>query len=227
MARHYDVLTFDCYGTLIDWESGITRAFQEAARRDGVRLERDAILAAHADIEPTIQAEGFRSYREVLEELAVRSAERLGWRLTPKRARFLPDSLAGWTPFPDTNPALERLRDRGYRLGILSNIDDALLAGTLKHFTVPFDILVTAEQVRAYKPAAPHFRRARELVGARRWLHAAQSYFHDVEPAVDQRVAVAWVNRHGDEPTGEARPTAEVRDLHGLVEWLEGEEGRK
>jgi 2-haloacid dehalogenase/putative hydrolase of the HAD superfamily len=220
MPIPYDVITFDCYGTLIDWEGGIVGAFQTAARSDGVVLDREQILRAHTEIEPQVQREGYRRYRDVLTEVAVRAAPQLGWRLAPERARFLADSLTGWRPFADTNPALERLRAAGYQLGILSNIDDDLLAGTRKHFTVPFDILVTAEQVRSYKPAAGHFRTARELIGARRWLHAGQSWFHDVEACCAQGIPVVWVNRKRERATGSARPTGEVTDLLGLVDWL-------
>jgi 2-haloacid dehalogenase/putative hydrolase of the HAD superfamily len=216
----FDVITFDCYGTLIDWEAGIVEAFQMAARSDGVVLGREQILRAHAEIEPQVQREGYRRYRDVLSEVAVRTAPRLGWCLAPERARFLADSITGWRAFADTNPALERLRGAGHQLGILSNIDDDLLAGTRKHFTVPFDIMVTAEQVRSYKPAAGHFRTARELIGTKRWLHAAQSWFHDVEPCRAQGIPVVWVNRKRERAAGSVRPTGEVTDLLDLVDWL-------
>lgn len=220
MPIPYDVITFDCYGTLIDWEGGIVAAFQTAARTDGVTLHREQILRAHAEIEPQVQREGYRRYRDVLTEVAVRAAPRLGWRLVPERARFLADSLTGWRAFADTNPALERLRAAGYQLGILSNIDDDLLAGTRKHFTVPFNILVTAEQVRSYKPAAGHFRKARALIGAGRWLHAGQSWFHDVAACCALGIPVVWVNRKRERAGEGARPTGEVTDLLGLVDWL-------
>ncbi len=167
-----------------------------------------------------MQAGPYRPYREVLEEVARETARRLNWPLAPDRARFLPESLPGWKPFSDTNPALERLKAAGYRLGILSNIDDDLLAGTLRRFTVAFDVLVTAEQVRSYKPAHAHFIRARELAGTAGWLHVAQSYFHDIEPACTLGIPVVWVNRKREPPSGSARPTAEVATLEGLVEWL-------
>jgi FMN phosphatase YigB (HAD superfamily) len=133
-------------------------------------------------------------------------------------AAFLPESLARWKPFPDTNRALERLRDAGYALGILSNLDDDLLAGTLRHFTVPFEFTVTAQQVRSYKPALRHFRAAREHVAGRRWLHAAQSYVHDVAPCAQLGISVAWVNRKTE--TAPARPQLEFRDLTELADWL-------
>lgn len=220
MARPYDVITFDCYGTLIDWEGGISEAFIQAASADGVKLDRAAVLQAYAEVEPVVEAETYRSYRAVLTETAKRVAARLGWSIPKERAVFLADSLPRWRPFADTNPALERLVAAGYRLGILSNVDDDLLAGTRRHLTANFDLLVTAQQVGSYKPAHGHFLRARERIGGERWLHAAQSYFHDVVPARALGIPVAWINRKGEAPTGSARPDREFRTLADLAAWL-------
>ena len=218
--RPYEIVSFDCYGTLVDWEGGITRAFSEAAADDGVELDPQAVLGAHAEIEPRIQAAGYQSYREVLRQTARSIAEQLGWRISDERATFLPESLPRWEPFPDTNPALGRLADAGYRLGILSNIDDDLLAGTLPRLAVRFDLLVTAEQLRSYKPGHAHFDEARRRVGGQSWLHAAQSYFHDIVPACDLGVPVAWINRKAEAPTGDARPDRELRTMTDLADWL-------
>jgi 2-haloalkanoic acid dehalogenase type II len=218
--RPYDVVTFDCYGTLIDWRDGIAGAFLAAAAADGVRLQGPAVLAAYAEIEPEVEHEAYRPYRDVLAETARRVAARLGWPLAPERASFLPDSLPRWRPFPDTNPALARLVAAGYRLGILSNVDDDLLAGTRRHLDAPFDVVVTAQQVGAYKPAPAHFETARARIGRGRWVHAAQSYFHDVVPAVRQGVPVAWINRHAEAPSGSARADREFRSLTELADWL-------
>jgi len=220
MERPFDVITFDCYGTLIDWEGGIGAAFTAAAALDGVTLDRTAVLQAYAEVEPAVEAEGYRSYRAVLAETARRVAIGFGWPLTGTQAGFLADSLPDWQPFADTNPALTRLVAAGYRLGILSNVDDDLLAGTRRHLTVTFSLLVTAQQVRSYKPAPGHFTTARNQIGARRWLHAAQGYFHDVEPAVAHRIPVAWINRKGERPTGAAHPDREFRTLIELADWL-------
>lgn len=216
----YEVITFDCYGTLIDWESGIAEAFLAAAGADGVTLDRRAVLTAYAQVEPVVEAGPFRPYRDVLAETAVEVARRLGWRLEPGAARFLPESLPAWRPFRDTGPALQRLRSAGYALGILSNVDDDLLAGTRRHFPVSFDLLVTAQQVGSYKPAHGHFLEVRRRLAGRRWLHAGQSYFHDVEPAAALGIPVVWVNRKGERPGGAVRPDGEVRDLAELVDWL-------
>lgn len=218
MSRGYDIVTFDCYGTLVDWEAGISGAFLNTAREDGVDLRRDEVLRAYARIEPVVEGERFRLYRDVLTETASRVAHDLGWPLASERATFLVDSMASWTPFPDTNPALERLRDAGYQLGILSNVDDDLLGATRRHFTVDFDLIVTAQQVRSYKPGHAHFLTAKQQIGGRRWLHAAQSNFHDVAPATALGIDNAWVNRLDE--TGGVTPTYEVRDMAGLAELL-------
>jgi 2-haloalkanoic acid dehalogenase type II len=174
----YDYVTFDCYGTLIDWEQGIGDAFVQAASADGVVLQRADALSAYMRFEPIVEAGPYRSYRDVLRETAQRVAERFDWDLDEARADFLPRSLANWPAFEDTHPALERLRAAGYRLGILSNVDVDLLAATLRRLDTEFDLLVTAQQVGDYKPNHAHFLEARQRIGNARWLHAAQSYFH-------------------------------------------------
>ena len=217
----FDVVTFDCYGTLIDWESGIRKAFLAAAASDGVRIRPEEILPAYAEIEPLVEAEAYRPYRDVLARTAVRVAERFGWNLGLERARFLPESLPSWAPFPDTNPALEELAASGCRPGILSNVDDDLLAGTRRHLSVAFSPIVTAAQVRSYKPAHGHFLEARRRIpeGAR-WLHAAQSYFHDVIPCKALGIPIAWVNRKGEKAGAAGAPDREFENLAGLAEWV-------
>ena len=219
VARPYDVITFDCYGTLIDWDGGIAAAFMRTIAETGGRVDAGQVFEAYEPIEAEVEAEGYRGYREVLTESTRRVAARLGWALPEARAGFLAESLPFWIPFPDTNPVLERLFKAGYQLGILSNVDDDLLAGTRKHFTVPFDPIVTAQQVRSYKPADGHFVAARERIGDRRWLHAAQSHFHDVTPARRHRVPTAWINRKRL-VRGEPRPDRELFTLTELADWL-------
>jgi len=219
-ARAYDVVTFDCYGTLVDWEGGLSTAFLRAAWADGVTLERAAVIQAYMALEREVEAERYRRYREVLAETARRVAARLGWALAPERARFLADSVPDWVPFPDTNPALDRLHAAGYTLGILSNIDDDLLAATRRHFPVEISLIVTAQQVGAYKPAAPHFEAARRAVAGRRWLHVGQGYFHDVVPARERGIPNAWINRNGDRPYDGGRADRTFPTLAELAAWL-------
>jgi len=215
----YDIITFDCYGTLIDWESGIADAFLTTAASDGVTLTREAVLRAYADNEHRVQAASYRPYREILRDTAVRVARIVGWPLMAERAGFLADSLPSWKPFPDTNAALERLAAVS-RLGILSNIDDDLLDATRKHFTVDFDVVVTAQQVRSYKPGHAHFQTARDLIGRASWLHAAESNFHDIVPSNTLGIDNAWINRQRQNPLPDGTPKYKFDDLAGLAEAM-------
>ena len=215
-----DVVTFDCYGTLVDWESGIREAFAAEARRLSAPVDTERALGLYAEIEPVVEAEPFRRYREVLAETARRIAARLGWPLPAARAGFLAESLPSWRPFPDTNRALIQLARAGYDLGILSNVDDVLLNWTRRHFLASFPIIVTAEQVGSYKPAAAHFLAARTLIGNRRWVHAAQSYFHDVVPARGLDIPVAWINRKGEAAPDGGKPDQAFPALTELADWL-------
>ena len=219
-----ELITFDCYGTLVDWNAGITEAFREEAHRLGIEgMSDDEILAAYHAAEPRVQAQEYRPYREVLTLLEVEIAALLGWPPPTESSGYLAESLPSWPAFADTNAALERLVAAGYRLGILSNIDDDLLAGTRRHFTVPFDLLVTAEQVQRYKPAPAHFERAIEAIGGRTdgLLHIAQSYFHDIRPAAGMGISTVWVNRLGEErPDGGPVPIAEVGDMTEVADWV-------
>ena len=216
--RRYDIITFDCYGTLIDWESGIANAFRQAAAAQGLSLEREDILREYANTERHVQSEGYRRYREVLQDTASRIAIALGWPLAYDDAGFLGDSLPSWKPFPDTNPALERLVAAGCRLGILSNIDDDLIAATRKHFTVDFDLVITAQQIRSYKPGHAHFLAAKERIGGARWLHAAESNFHDVVPANSLRIDTAWINRLQQQPLPGGTPKFALNNLTDLAD---------
>lgn len=203
----YDVITFDCYGTLIDWEGGIRSAFES------VGVDGDEALRAYAEIEPKVESGPYKNYREVLTETASRIAQYVD-------GSFLADTLPSWKPFPDTNPALQRLRAAGIRLGILSNVDDDLLAETRKHFTVDFDVVITAEQVRSYKPDHAHFLEARKRIGDARWLHAAQSDFHDIVPANALGIANAWINRKREAALPGGTPTYEFANLTELADAM-------
>lgn len=220
-----EVITFDCYGTLIDWNAGIMAAFvAEAGRKGVVAVDEGELLTAYHTAEPRVQAQGFRTYREVLALLEEEVASLLGWPSPGESSGYLADSLPSWPAFDDTNEALERLVSMGYKLGILSNIDDDLLAGTRRHFTVSFDLLVTAQQVCSYKPAQAHFERAVEAVGGRAdgLLHIAQSYFHDIRTAAGMGIPTIWVNRLAeDRPAEGPVPTAEVRDMREAADWVQ------
>lgn len=220
VQRSFDYVTFDCYGTLVDWESGIREAFRVAAAEDGVTLDGDAVLRAYSAIEPVVEQEMYRSYRDVLQETAARVAHYLGWPIETQRGIFLAESLPTWMPFSDTNPALHRLHKAGYQLGILSNCDDDLLAATRKHFPVEFRLVITAQQVRSYKPAPGHFITARERIGGAPWLHAAQSNFHDIIPTNSLGISNAWINRKHEQALPGGVPGREFAEMKGLADWL-------
>src|SRR2546429_9754846 len=189
-------MTFDCYGTLIDWETGIRNAFRSAMLRTGARqgLESKA-FELYEEEERRIERERpHLLYRDVLSKTSLSVARRIGWRLSGAESTFLAKELPTWTPFPDTNPSLTRPSTE-HTLGLLSNVDNDLLAGTIKHFTSPFEIKVTAENVRSYKPASGHFEEARRVIGDRHWTHVAASQYHDIEPSRQIVIRTLWVNR--------------------------------
>jgi 2-haloacid dehalogenase/putative hydrolase of the HAD superfamily len=216
----YRVLTFDCYGTLVDWQTGIFEAFRTEAAGDGITLDRAAVLSSYAEVEPAVQAETYRPYREVLRRTAVEVARRVGWTIDIDRARFLPERLPAWPVFPDTNPALRRMREAGRTLGILSNVDDDLIAATCRHLDVEFDFILTAQQLRSYKPQPAHFTAAAARTAGHSWLHVAQSLYHDVVPAHACGIPVLWVDRGGEATADETRPMAVVPDLAAAASWL-------
>src|SRR5919205_1510659 len=166
LPKDVEFVTFDCYGTLIDWEAGVYDAFQQEADRDGFTIDRDELIPRFIEIQREIQHGSYELYAEVLRRTAVRVASELGWELEPSRSNFLPNSVPYWKPFRETNAQLERFRKK-YEVGVLSNIDDKLLGATRRHFRVDFDLVVTAQQVRSYKPDPAHFKEAKRRIGNR------------------------------------------------------------
>ncbi len=214
-------VTFDVYGTLIDWETGAYEAFTDEAARDGFTIERDELIPLFHEIQQKIQAGCYELYAEVLRRTAVEIAKRLGWPLEPSRSGFLPDSVERWRPFRETNPTLAKFA-KTYKTGLISNIDDKLLGLTRRHMPLDFDLVVTAQQVRSYKPDEAHFKEFERRVGGKRgWVHVAQSYYHDVEPCLKLKVPVVWVNRHKEElEPGQKKPDAEVPNLREAAKLL-------
>ena len=219
-----EVITFDCYGTLIDWEKGIRNAFRTAILGTGgdPGLESKASEAYEEEERRVEKEKPHLLYRDVLSKTSLAVARKIGWKLPEAESTFLARELPNWAPFPDTNPSLARLARRR-TLGILSNVDNDLLSGTLKHLSTRFEIKVTAENVRSYKPAYGHFEEARRLIGNRNWVHVAGSQYHDIEPAVKLGIKAAWVNRKNARPTGNysAKQVLEVKDLVELVNRLD------
>jgi 2-haloacid dehalogenase len=192
----FEILTFDCYGTLIDWETGILSALHRVLSAHGKKIDDVTILKLYGDFEQRSEQGAFRPYREVLESVVRQFAAELHFTASPEEVRSLPDSLPAWKPWPDTVGALRQLKTR-FRLAIFSNVDDDLFAGTRPQLGVHFDEVVTAEQAKAYKPSLKLFELAlgRINVPPHRVLHVAQSVYHDVVPAQSLGLATVWVNR--------------------------------
>jgi 2-haloacid dehalogenase/putative hydrolase of the HAD superfamily len=208
-------VTFDVYGTLIDWETGVFDAFRREASRDGFTIDdRDEVIQRFHEYEREIEGGSYELYAEVLRRVAVRIAKDIGWPLEPSRAGFLPDSVQRWPAFKETNPQVKRFAAK-YQTGLVSNVDDKLLGLTRRHIPHDFDLVVTAQQVRSYKPDPAHFTEcARRIGGKKGWVHIAASYYHDVEPCLKAKVPVIWVNRNKEElESGQKKPTAEVKNL--------------
>lgn len=222
-------LTFDCYGTLIDWEQGIVEALQPVLRAHGVTLEDDRLLELFAEHEAAIEQGEYRSYRTVLQQVVRALGRRLKFPATEEDARALPQSMRNWQPFPDTVEALKKLAAR-YKLGVISNVDDDLFAHSARLLEVPFERVITAQQARSYKPSLNNFRLALRVLGAppQRVLHVAQSLYHDIAPAKQLGLATVWVNRRkgkpgaGATPPAAAQPDMEVASLEELEKALSG-----
>lgn len=220
------LLTFDCYGTLIDWESGILAALRRAYP-EATSVDDRALLDEFHAVQNRLKSDAYRSYRTLLTEVAAALARARGWDPSELTAASIPASIPGWRPFADTNPALRRLREAGASLGILSNIDDDLLSGTLGHLEADFDRLGTAERLKSYKPATRHFELGREWAaedpdGEEGWLHVAQSLYHDIEPATRLGLRSVWVNRRGEELPDSAGPAHVAPDLASAADWILG-----
>jgi 2-haloacid dehalogenase len=222
LPKDIQFVSFDCYGTLIDWENGVYNAFQKEADRDGFTINRDVLIQRFIEIQHEIQAGSYELYAEVLRRTAVKVAAELEWQLESSRAQFLPDSVPRWMPFRETNAQLEKFAKK-FEIGILSNIDDKLLGATRRHFRADFDLVVTAQQVRSYKPDEAHFKECARRIDKRKknWVHIASGYPTDIEPCLKLKIPVIWVNRHGQtlEP-GQKKPTAEVKTFRDAAKLL-------
>jgi 2-haloacid dehalogenase len=201
--------TFDCYGTLIDWNGGIRG---ELARVFGEE-RADELLERYHELEPELEADGKRSYREVLTE----AMRRLGAPAYEEGA--LGRSLPGWQPFPDVPEALRGARERGWKLAILSNTDRDFIDASMQQLGVPFELAIVASEIGSYKPGLAHWRTFGERIGRPPDVHVAASLFHDIAPARQLGLASIWVNRLGER--GDPEPTRELPDLAALPDTLE------
>jgi 2-haloalkanoic acid dehalogenase type II len=212
-------LTFDCYGTLIDWLGGVRRAVAAMPSLEGCDVGR--LLKDRENVELEMLSGPYRPYRDVLAISMARAARMQEREPSPDEIVAFSGSMGTWEPFAETPVALQHLREH-YRLAILSNVDDAVLDETLARLDVPIDVRVTAEDVRSYKPAAAHFEEAlkRLELDKTEVLHVAQSVRHDLRPAAALGWRTAWVNRLSEKAPLDVKPTVVVPDLQGLVELL-------
>jgi len=221
----FSVLTFDCYGTMIDWEAGIFSALRPILKTHRKKLSDAALLELYSELELQAEQQNFLNYREVLQSVVRGFGEQLGFKPTGAEIRSLPDSVARWQPFADTVGALRRLKTR-YKLAVISNIDDDLFALSAPKLGVNFDHVITAQQARCYKPGMKIFQMAKERIGVDtpQWLHVGQSVYHDVIPAKSLGIATVWVNRPspragaGATKAATAQPNVEVSSLAALAD---------
>jgi 2-haloacid dehalogenase len=222
--KRFETLTFDCYGTLVNWEDGILRCLHRILAAHGKDTDDATILRLYGDFEARAEQGEYRRYREVLQSVVQKFGEQLGFVPTDQETRSLPESLPFWKPWPDTVSALCELQNR-FRLAIISNVDDDLFAATQPQLGVEFDQVITAQQAGAYKPSLKIFELALRRVGvpARRVLHVGQSLYHDVLPAQSLGLATVWVNRPsartgvGAVKEAEGRPDLQVSSLADLA----------
>ena len=221
----FDALTFDCYGTLIDWETGLLAGLRAATDRHGLTATDDELLETYARHESALEANRYRPYREVLGEALRRVLAEHGLEPTDEEVATFGGSVVDWPAFPDSAAALQRLQTR-FGLGVITNCDDDLFAASNRRLGVTFDWVVTAQQAKRYKPNPRGFELAFEGIGlpTNRILHVAQSLFHDHVPAKRLGLSTVWVNRRagrpgsGATPPAEATPDLEVPDMATLAE---------
>ena len=223
LPKEVTFVTFDVYGTLIDWETGAYDAFAKEAEKDGYTLSKEELVPLFLETQQEIKGGSYELYAEVLRRTAVQISRQLGWPLEPSRSGFLPNSVSRWPPFKETNTQLDRFAKK-FELGLISNIDDKLLGETRRYFKTDFDLVVTAQQVRSYKPDPAHFKEAERRIGTKKgWVHVASSYYYDVEPCIKAKIPVIWVNRNKET----ARRVAEEADGRGEDAARSGEAARR
>ena len=222
---HFRWISFDCYGTLIDWETGISSAIGQVLQSHGIVKSRPEILALFADVEPRVQdSQTYLEYRRVLRDVMSNIGTELGISLTESDQGCLADTLPDWPVFPEVVGALNVLRER-YSLAVISNVDDDLFSRTADGLNVDFDSVVTSQQVQSYKPNPRNFEVASErmAVARGRWIHVAESLYHDIGPANRLGITSVWVDRPdrgGATRPSDALPDLIVPDVASLVQMM-------
>jgi 2-haloacid dehalogenase len=223
----FEALTFDCYGTLIDWETGILEALRPVFEAHSIDLSDEATLELYGELETAAESGDYREYRLVLKSVLEGFGARLGFTPSSGELQRFPESVKDWPAFPDSPAALNALHKK-YKLAILSNIDDDLIALSAQRLQTRFDWIVTAQQARSYKPCLHNFHLAIDRLGlpVGKILHVAQSLFHDIAPAKSVGLSTVWINRRvgktgfGATPPAQAQPDLEVPSLQALAEAI-------
>jgi 2-haloacid dehalogenase len=225
-ADSYDAITFDCYGTLIDWEAGLMGYLKPLLESHDAHSVDSFLLDFYGRTEAKLQAGPYRPYRQILEGVLAELGKRLGFVPSAEQLANFPDSIGDWLPFPDTIASLKALAPR-FQLVIVSNIDDDLFDLTQARLGINFDHVITAAQVGAYKPDPRMFKTAIQRIGVpqKRILHVAQSLYHDIAPANALGLDTVWIDRHdghgsGATVTATATPKWTLRNLSELVAAL-------
>jgi 2-haloacid dehalogenase len=205
----FDALTFDCYGTLVDWETGIVRGVRAAVGDAGLGVSDEELLEAYARFEAELEGGGYLPYRDVVAGALRGICAEHAIDLPDAEAAAFGDSVGEWPPFPDSADALAALKQR-FRLGVITNCDDDLFARTRERLGVEFDWVVTAQQAQSYKPSRRNFELAFERIDVprERIVHVAQSLFHDHVPAKQLGMTTVWIDRRGARGGSGATPPA-------------------
>ncbi len=215
-------ITFDCYGTLIDWEGGIRNATKQISDKHGFNLDLNGIADKYIKVELAVEAEQYRKYHDVLQSASKRLLKQEGFDISDEDALEFANSIYSWQPFSEIHDVLAKLKDKGYKLIILSNIDNEIIKKSIELIGIDFDGIVTAEEVGSYKPSHGHWQEMLRRFNATKGevLHVAASYVHDIIPAKEQGFDAVWINRNHEQPTREIRPDLEFNDLSPLPESL-------
>jgi len=220
----FEVLIFDCYGTLIDWECGILSGIKPILFNHKINLDNDQILELYAEIEVKIENENYINYKNVLRRVVHEFGKKLNFKPNPNEINYLLKTFNNWMPFSDTVDALKKLKTK-FKLALLSNVDEDLFSISAKHLEVKFNYIITAEQVKSYKPSHKNFKFAINKIGISqdKIIHIAQSLYHDIIPAKELGLFTIWINRRKDKegfgatPAASAKPDLEYPDLKSLV----------
>ncbi len=226
--RRFEICSFDCYGTLIDWETGIIDALRPILYSNGIKESDEKILELFAETESAIQSGDYLLYKEILSLTLMSLGGKLGFKPSDQEKYDFSQSIKNWVPFSDTIDALKKIRSR-FKLAIISNIDDDLFAYSAEKLQIEFEHVFTAQQSGSYKPSKKNFIEAIKRFGIKKEniLHIAQSLYHDICPANDLGITTVWVNRRsnrpgfGATPPAEAEPDMTVIDLKELSERME------